>query len=378
MTGAELSARIAIARPSLRIEAAIDAQPGEVVAIMGPSGAGKSSLLGAIAGLVRFDAGTVRIGDRVVATTEKPRRHLPPAQRGAVLLGQEPHLFPHLTARENVAFGPRAAGIPRQVARAEADEWLWRVGLPGSGGQKPRELSGGQQQRVAVARALATGPQLLLLDEPLTALDPETAAEIRAMLHDQLTVTRSTAVIVTHDAVDAAALASRLIILEAGRVTQRGDVRDVLSAPATRFAATVAGLNRLEGVADGGLWRAPGGGVDVLIAAEDEASRRAAGDEGAPLAAVFRPSAVRLVPAGESTWTGALRLAEAEAAVPGEWLARIVRIEQTPAGARIHTADPAVAVDVAPDEIVAGRLAPGMPVRLRVAPADVRLQHVGP
>jgi molybdate transport system ATP-binding protein len=376
MTGAGLVADVTVARRGFRLEASVACEPGEVVAIMGPSGAGKSTLLAAIAGLARLSEGRVRIGERDVASA-RPRRHLRAAQRGAVLLGQEPRLFPHLTARENVAFGTRARGIGRSVALGEADDWLWRVGLPGAGDKRPAHLSGGQQQRVAIARALATAPQVLLLDEPLTSLDPETAGDIRAMLSEQLTATRATALIVTHDAVDAAGLASRLVLIEEGRVTQSGDVRDVLHAPGTRFAASIAGLNRVEGVAHGGLWSAPGASPEVLIESADAASRAVAEEDGAALAAVFRPGVVRLERAGESSWTGALRLFADDESTPGTWLARVTRVEQTPAGARVHTADPAVAVDVGADVVADLRLTAGVPVRLSLAPADVRLQSIG-
>src|SRR5690606_18590494 len=161
-------------------------------------------------------------------------------------------LFPHMSARDNVAFGLRARGVARPVAAREADAWLERVGLGGWGGRRPSELSGGQQQRVALARALATHPRLLPLAEPLTALDAETAGDVRGLLHEQLTAVRATAIVVTHDAVDAAALARRLLVVEGGTVVQEGPVQRVLAAPATRFAAAVSGLNRLVGVARDG------------------------------------------------------------------------------------------------------------------------------
>src|SRR5690606_8531106 len=170
MTGGSLQARVVVRRrEGFRLDAAVTAEPGETVAVMGPSGAGKSTLLAAIAGLVRIDDGFVRV-DGDAMSSASPRRRVPSAQRSVVMLGQEPRLFPHLTARENVAFGPRAHGVTRDVARQDADEWMWRVGLPGLGGEHPARLSGGQQQRVALARALAVAPRVLLLDEPFTGL----------------------------------------------------------------------------------------------------------------------------------------------------------------------------------------------------------------
>ncbi|MDY0910642.1 ABC transporter ATP-binding protein [Microbacterium sp. CFBP9034] len=363
MTGA-LDARVVVERPGFRLDAVLHAEPGQVVAVMGPSGAGKSTLLGVLAGLAALDEGHVRLGERDLDTAPRPRRRTAPVHRGIVLLGQEPRLFPHLSAHANIAFGLRVHGADRAVAVAEADEWLWRVGLDGMGMRRPAQLSGGQQQRVALARALATSPSALLLDEPLTSLDTETAADIRALLHDQLAATRTTAVVATHDAVDAVSLASSLVVLEAGRVTQAGPVRDVLASPATRFTAAVAGLNRVAGSLRSGRWVRDA----VVLGAVAEAS---ALPDDSDAAAVFPPSAVRIERAEADTWTGALCLAPALA--EGEWLARVTRLEQTPAGVRVRTADPEVSVDLTADRVVALGLAPGVPVRLSVAASDVRL-----
>ena len=176
---------------------------------------------------------------------------------------------------------------------------------------------------------------------------------------------------VTHDAVDAVAVASRLVLIEEGRVTQAGDVRAVLSSPATRFAAAVGGLNRLEGTARAGGWRSADGGM--VLRAEDAASVAAAAGDGDALVAVFRPDAVRLDRPPEPTWTGAMR-ALGSGSDAGSWLSRVVRLEQTPAGVRVHTAEPAVAVDVPTAAVADLRLSAGAPVRLRVAPSEVRLQ----
>lgn len=354
MSGAALDVHAVLERRGFTLDAALAARPGETLAVMGPSGAGKSTLLAAIAGVLRLPRGHVRVGERIVSDR---RSHIAPQRRGVVLLGQDPHLFPHLSARDNIAFGLRARGLDRAHAGAEADEWLWRVGLPGSGPHRPGELSGGQQQRVGLARALATRPAVLLLDEPLTALDPETAGGVRAMLAEQLPAAHTTTVLVTHDAVDAAALAETLVLLEDGRVTQRGTVRDVLTAPATAFGAVVAGLNRVVGAVVDGWWRA--GGLAL------PARGAAAGDA----VALFRPGAVRLDTLPDGTGTGALRLA----AAPGEWVGRVSRLEQTVAGIRVHTAEPAVAVDLPSDLVAELGLAAGRPVRLRLDVDAVRL-----
>ena len=340
---AGLDARVVMRRGGFALEAVVQVPGGSVVALMGPSGAGKSTLLGVLAGLTGFDEGHVRLGGRTL--DESPARRTPPASRGVVLLGQDPRLFPHLSARDNVAFGLRVHGATKAAAADGAVDWLRRVGLEDLGGRRPAQLSGGQQQRVALARALATAPAAILLDEPLTSLDTETAGDVRALLHQQLAATGTTAVVATHDAVDAVALASRLVVLEDGRVTQSGPVREVLASPATRFAAAVAGLNRVVGTVDAAAWRA--GNLVLPLPA---------GAQHPSLAAVFRPSDVGVVDGAPS---GA-----------AEWTAHIVRLEQTPAGVRVRTADPDVAVDVTADR--AAGLAPGDPITLRVDPADVR------
>lgn len=327
-------------------------EDGEVVAVMGPSGAGKSTLLHAIGGLTRPSGGTVRVGGRVVSGAGAA---VPVNRRGVVLLGQDPRLFPHLSARDNIAFGRRARGASRTLARREADEWLVRVGLPDAGDRRPAALSGGQQQRVALARALATDPVALLLDEPLTALDPVTADGIRSLLAAHLT--GAATLIVTHDAVDAAALADRLVVLENGRVAQEGPVRSVLTSPATPFAASIAGLNRVVGLAQGGVWR--GEGISLAVST-------ATAPAGSALAAVFRPGAVR-ISRGEPD--------------PAGWTARVTRLEQTPAGVRVHTGVPGdheVACDLPIDAVTTLGLAPGEVVALSVAPDDVRLVPITP
>lgn len=347
-----LDARVVVGHPGgFDLEVALRAAAGEVVAVMGPSGAGKSTLLHALSGLVRLDAGHVRVGGRTVADPAS-RTHLRPAERGVVLLGQEPRLFPHLTARDNIAFGLRARGASRRDAHRAAEGWLERIGLADLAGRRPAALSGGQQQRVAVARALATSPDLLLFDEPLSALDPQTEAEVRGVIAEQLAATRTTTVVVTHDALDAAALAGRLVVLEDGRVTQQGTTVEVLRAPATHFAAAAAGLNRVSGTLERGAWRSTG---------------TSTGDVGASAAAlVFRPTDVRLtvaptvVPDGDPCWR-----------------ARIVRLERQPVGVRVHTVAPEVAVDVSVDVVADLGLVPGAAVWLQVDREAARLVPTG-
>lgn len=348
MSGVEgMRAHVVVHREHFAADVALHVAVGETVAVMGPSGAGKSTLLQALAGLTGLDDGEIAVDGRVVDRVASPRVRTEPQRRGIVLLGQNPRLFPHLTVRENVAFGPRAAGTAVGVARRDADEWLARVGLPGAGDRRPQELSGGEAQRVAVARALAAAPLVVLLDEPLVALDPQTAGDIRRMLRDQLTDT--TTVAVTHDAADAVALADRLVVLDAGRVVQQGSVREVLGAPASAFVAAIAGVNRIDGVSGDGGWTR--GDVRVLTA--DTSSQALAAVDGVALAAVFHPRDVRVVE---------------EAGAVNSWPTVVTRVEPTVSGVRVLTDLAAVDLSLAD----AGGLRPGDPLTLHVAPERVR------
>nr|WP_201468604.1 ABC transporter ATP-binding protein [Microbacterium hydrocarbonoxydans] len=346
-----LRAHVVVQREHFAVDVTMRVAAGETVAVMGPSGAGKSTLLQALAGLEPLSDGEIAVEGRIVDRVQPRRVRTEPMRRGIVLLGQKPRLFPHLSARENVAFGPRAAGAEVRAARRGADDWLDRVGLPGAGDRMPHELSGGEQQRVAVARALAASPRVVLLDEPLVALDPETAGDIRRMLRDQLVST--TTVAVTHDAADAVALADRLIVVEAGRVTQEGPVREALAAPASGFVASIAGMNRLVGVASGGAWRGDG----VRLTSEDPASRALAVTDGAALAAVFRP--------------GDVQVTDADAGA-NSWATVVTRLEPTVIGMRLHT--DSGAVDLALADVRTRDV--GDRIRLRVDPSLVRFVTV--
>lgn len=370
--GAGLDARAVVRREGFVLDARVVASPGEVVAVMGPSGAGKSTLLAVVSGLLRTREGYVRVGGRDVST---PTTQVSPARRGTVLLGQDPRLFPHLTARDNIAFGLRARGrAGRAPVRAEADAWLDRVGLAAYGDRRPGTLSGGQQQRVALARALATRPRVLLLDEPLAGLDPETAADIRVVLGAQLAATGTTALFVTHAVVDAVALAARLMFLEDGRVVQQGAPRDVLAAPATAFAATVAGVGRVSGTVRAGVWRA--GGMTLPAPALADGAAVAFVPPGAVRIAAGRAGgsggSVRDVGSGGRASGGRASVdrASVDRAV---WMTHVARLEATVTGVRVLTADPVVALDLPAAELAARPLAAGDPLTLEVDPRAVRI-----
>ncbi|MFD7496653.1 ABC transporter ATP-binding protein [Streptomyces sp. NPDC059832] len=239
-----LDARLVVDRGAFRLDVALTVAPGEVVALLGPNGAGKTTALRALAGLTPLTGGHLRLDG---ATLERT----PPESRPVGVVFQDYLLFPHLTALDNVAFGPRCQGATKAQARAQAAEWLDRLGLAEHTGARPRRLSGGQAQRVALARALATRPRLLLLDEPLAALDARTRLEVRTQLRRHLAEFEAVAVLVTHDPLDAMVLADRLVVVEHGEVVQKGSPSDIARHPRTDYIAQLVGLNLHRGHADG-------------------------------------------------------------------------------------------------------------------------------
>lgn len=235
-------------RGALDLDVALAVGPGEVVAVLGPNGAGKTSLLRALAGLDAGPEGTVSVDGRDLLG---PGVDLPADRRGIGMMFQEHLLFPNLSVRDNVAFGVRCAGASRSEARATADTWLERYGLAAWSSRRPHELSGGQAQRVALARALAPRPRLLLLDEPLAALDATTRHEVRRDLRRLLSDHHGATLLVTHDPLDAFALADRAVVVEAGRVVQRGTLADLARQPRSAYVADLLGVNLYRGRADG-------------------------------------------------------------------------------------------------------------------------------
>ncbi|MDN3021388.1 ABC transporter ATP-binding protein [Streptomyces sp. S.PB5] len=243
--GAEgLDARLVVDRGGFRLDVSLTAAPGDVVALLGPNGAGKTTALRALAGLVPLTDGRLRLDGVELDRT-------PPESRPVGVVFQDYLLFPHLSALDNVAFGPRCHGASKAAARAQAAVWLDRMGLAEHAGAKPRRLSGGQAQRVALARALATHPRLLLLDEPLAALDARTRLEVRAQLRRHLADFEAVAVLVTHDPLDAMVLADRLVVVEDGQVVQEGTPGDIARHPRTDYIAHLVGLNLYKGRAEG-------------------------------------------------------------------------------------------------------------------------------
>ena len=295
-------------RGAFRLDLRLHVAPGETVALLGPNGAGKTTALRALAGLETIADGHIILNGRVLDRPAARRagaesaRWVPPEDRGIGVVFQDYLLFPHLNAMDNIAFGPRRRGLNRAEARAIAADWLDRVGLGDFGKRRPRQLSGGQAQRVALARALATEPALLLLDEPLAALDARTRLDTRAELHRHLAGHEGAAVLVTHDPVDALMLADRLVVIEDGKAVQEGDAESVTARPRTDYIARLVGLNLYRGKASGHTVRLESGAVLTtaepleMAVAGGVASRAAApsGPTEADAFAAFAPGAVAL------------------------------------------------------------------------------------
>ncbi|MFF3568369.1 sulfate/molybdate ABC transporter ATP-binding protein [Nocardia jiangxiensis] len=295
--GLEVSVRLA--QRGLEVE--LQVAPGEVLAVLGPNGAGKSTLLEIVAGLVRPDAGHVRLGRRVLTDTGAAVA-VPAHRREVSLLAQDALLFPHLTAAANVAFGPRSRGMRSRAAAAVAQEWLRAVDAIEFAGRRPGELSGGQAQRVALARALAVEPRVVLLDEPMAALDVAAAPAMRILLRRALRDAEMSsrragpapsAILVTHDIVDALTLADRVVVVESGHIVEQGPVADVLSRPRSAFAARIAGVNLMIGTAEPAAAQQDSG-TGLVRRGADLIQGRAESPwmPGVRAAAVFSPAAV--------------------------------------------------------------------------------------
>jgi molybdate transport system ATP-binding protein len=322
-----------------RLDARLAIAAGEVVALLGPNGAGKTTALRALAGLTPLTGGYVRVGEE---TLDQPDRRLwtPVERRPIGVVFQDYLLFPHLTALDNVAFGPRSHGASRSDARERAAAWLARVGLGEHARHRPRQLSGGQAQRVALARALAVDPALLLLDEPLAALDARTRLDTRAELHRHLSEHAGATLLVTHDPLDALVLADRLVIIEDGHIVQEGDAATITAQPRTDYVARLVGLNLYRGQASNHLVRVTDGFALTIAEAVD-------GD----VFVAFPPAAV------------AVYVRQPDGSPRNIWPATIAGIQRHGDNLRIQLRGPIpAAADITPSAAAYLHLAPGQQV----------------
>ena len=241
-----LRARVRLSRGSFGLDLDLRAEAGETIGLLGPNGSGKSTLVEALAGLLALAEGEIVLDGR---TIERPSEgvRLPPQQRPFGVMFQGLWLFPHLDVLDNVSFGPRARGLPRREARARAERLIEQLDLGPLQHRRPAELSGGEAQRVALARALAVEPRVLLLDEPLSALDLEARPRTRSLLQRMLQEFEGVRLVITHDPLEALLFADRRVILERGRIVQSGPADDVRRRPRTHYVAGLSGVSLLRG-----------------------------------------------------------------------------------------------------------------------------------
>ncbi|MET9556667.1 ABC transporter permease [Streptomyces sp. NPDC006645] len=315
----------------------LDAEPGTTIAVVGPNGAGKTTLLRALLGLTPRAHAELRLGALDVTG-------LPPHRRGVAWVPQDGALFPHLSALSNTAYGLRAHGVTRAKARRTAQLWLDRLGVGHLAHRRPAQVSGGQAQRVALARALATRPRLLLLDEPLAALDQTTRARVRHTLRSHLEGFGGVCLMVTHDPVEAVSLADRVLVLDEGRVVQDAPPADVTRRPRSPWVARMLGRNAWPGTATADGLALTGGGL-LVVADPPPTGTRAL--------AIIAPEAVsvhRDRPSGSprNVWPGTVR----EITSSGSRLRVLITSEQAPD----------LVAEITPQAAVELGLADGVPV----------------
>jgi iron(III) transport system ATP-binding protein len=330
----------------------LDIDEGEFICFLGPSGCGKTTLLRCIAGLESIDSG--RIVQAGIDITK-----LPPSVRDFGIVFQSYALFPNLSIHDNIAYGLVAQGRPRQVIAARVAELVALVGLQGQEAKYPAQLSGGQQQRVALARALAPMPGLLLLDEPLSALDAKVRTHLRRELRDVHRKVGLTTIMVTHDREEALTLADRIAVMNAGRIEQIGAPSEVYHQPATPFVADfIAAMNLYEAIkiSDG---RIRCGSIELSVSCPIPASS-------GPVTCGFKPEDATLTTEGATD----------NNVVP----CQVVDTENLGSLMRVYLASPLGKTDVRIDIPVAGGgMIPkrGEPIFMRIAPEAIRLYGAG-
>jgi molybdate transport system ATP-binding protein len=351
-TGSGLHARILVRRSqTFALDVELSIPQGRTAALLGPNGAGKSTAVAALAGLLAIDSGRISLGHEVLDDPREGRFVLPERRRVGVVF-QDYLLFPHLSVAKNVRFGPRSRGMNRSAARGRSAEWIRALRLEGLEGQRPGDLSGGQAQRVALARALAADPDLLLLDEPLSALDLTTRTHLRRTLAEHLRGFTGPRLLITHDPTEAFLLADEIHVIEGGRITQSGTAEDIRLRPRTRYAADLGGTNLLHGTARAG---AVDTGTHILHVADHDI-------EG-PVLVTLRPAAI------------SVHLARPEGSFRNSWLTTIARVEPMGHRVRLLTGEPLpLTVEVTGEAREELGLVPGSEVWIAVKATEIGIQ----
>lgn len=350
-----LHARMVIERSDdFRLDIDVSIEPGRTAALLGPNGAGKSTVVSAIAGLLPIDSGSIRLGDEMLDHPESGV-FVPAEDRGIGVVFQDYLLFHHLTVLENVAFGLRSGKTATPTALQLSRAWLARVGLEGVEEERPGDLSGGQRQRVALARALAVEPRVLLLDEPLSALDVTTRTGMRRSLADHLSRFRGPRLLITHDPTEAFLLADEVYVMEAGVITQTGAPDEIRLRPRTEYAADLAGANLISGEAARG--RVAVNGFTIHIA-----DHRLAGS----VLLTIHPHAV------------SIHRAEPEGSPRNSWSTVVTRVEPLGDRVRLQTGDPLpLTAEVTREAREALSLVPGLPVWVSLKATEIGVEEQG-
>ncbi len=327
-------------------------EPGETAALVGPNGAGKSTVVDALAGIAAIDRGRIELNGLVLDDPEAGL-FVPTEERGVGVVFQRYLLFEHLDVLDNVAFGPSVTGANRADARASARIWIERFDLDDIVHSRPSEISGGQAQRVALARTLAAEPTLLLLDEPLAALDVETKGRLRTALRAHLDGFDGPRLLITHEPADAFLLSDRILIIEGGSITQTGTRDDIRRRPATPYVAAFAGLNLLSGRNVGGSLELDDHGIELR-----SADTRT---EGSVLITIH-PNAI------------ALHAEQPHGSPRNSWRSAVAELEPLGDITRVTLDQPLpLSVDVTPAAAAALDLAPGTPIWTSIKATEIEL-----
>lgn len=335
-----------------RVRFSLSIPPGRTVALLGPNGAGKSTIVAALAGLLPLSSGRVELAGVVIDDPEN-KVFVPPDRRNIGVVFQDYALFPKMSVLENVAFGLRSRGVPGYEARSAAARWLETYDLGGVAERRPGDLSGGQAQGVAVARALVIEPDLLLLDEPLAAIDVGRRSNLRRRLAEHLASYEGPRLLITHDPTDAFLLADEIVVVENGGVTQRGSADEIRLRPRTPYAASVAGVNLIAGLADDGRVRV---GEFSLQVADHLV-------EG-PVLVIIRPAAI------------SVHLHKPEGSPRNTWLTEIDLLEPLGDVVRIRTGQPLpLTVEITADAVSALRIDQGSPIWVSIKATEIIVER---